>query len=274
MVPVSTVHRQRVGWPVFSRPRGAALRRVLVAGGAFAVAFAADVLTDRRWSSVWGSGAIVVSVLALLRRFLALVRPVGSYTAIWLVFNLLRARADDVGWGLAAPDLVANVERRLFGGRLPTVVLQQTFFDPASIHLLDLLLIAVHLSYFVVPFAVAALLLWQNRVKFRRYAVATACVFVIGVAGAAFLPTEPPWMAAGLREGDDPPVRRVAEVVLVRFGLPLNAGDAPGDDQGIAFEPNPIASVPSIHFAVTMLVVALPGMPAGAGAWPPSPTPS
>ncbi len=52
-------------------------------------------------------------------------------------------------------------------------------------------------------------------------------------------------------------MHRVAEVVLVRVGLPLNAGDAAGAAQGIAFEPNPIASMPSIHLAVTVLLACV-----------------
>lgn len=53
----------------------------------------------------------------------------------------------------------------------------------------DLLLTAVHLSYFVVPFAVAAVLLWRDPARFRRYAAATALLFAVGAAGATLLPT-------------------------------------------------------------------------------------
>ncbi|MDP9370438.1 MAG: phosphatase PAP2 family protein [Chloroflexota bacterium] len=255
---MSAIQPGRAGWPVLPRGWDAFPRRVLVVVAAFALAFAVDVLTERRWSSVWGSGAILVSLLALVPRLRALVRPVGAYAAIWLVFNLLRARADDLGWGLASADLVPRLEARLFGGRLPTAILQHALFDPEAIHAPDVLLTAVHLSYFVVPIAVAAVLLWRDPARFRRYAAASAVVFAIGVAGATLAPTEPPWMAAGDDlAGGGQPVRRVAEVVLARFGLPLHAGDAAGDAQGIAFEPNPIASMPSIHLAVTVLVVCV-----------------
>ncbi len=260
------VHSRRARWPVLHRAWDAPPRRVLVAVAAFAVAFVVDVLTDRRWSSVWGSGAIVVTLLALVPRLRAPSRPVAAYATIWLVFNLLRAHADDLGWGLATTNPVPWLEARLFGGRLPTVILQQALFDPAAIRPLDLLLTAVHLSYFVVPFVVAAVLIWRDAARFCQYAVATALVFTIGAAGATLLPTEPPWMAAGLvAEGGGTLVRRVAEVTLTQLGLPLHGDDATGNPDGITFEPNPIASMPSIHLALTVLLVFVAG---GAGrAW-------
>ncbi len=208
-------------------------RRVLVAVAAFAVAFVVDVLTGRRWNSVWGSGAIVVTLLALVPQLRAPARPIGAYAAIWLVFNLLRARADDIGWGLAPADVMPRLEGRLFGGPLPTLMLQQALFDPAAIRPHDLLLTAVHLSYFIVPFAVAAVLLWRDAARFRRYAIATALVFVIGVVGAALLPTERPSMAAGPAAGSgDPPVRRVAEVTLARLSVPIHGENTTGVPKG------------------------------------------
>ena len=47
------------------------LRPALIVVGSFAIAFADDLLTDRRWSAVWGSGAIVGSLLGAVPRLRA-----------------------------------------------------------------------------------------------------------------------------------------------------------------------------------------------------------
>lgn len=67
-------------------------------------------------------------------------------------------------------------------------------------------------------------------------------------------------MVAGpAAESRDPPVRRVAEVTLARLGLPINGEDTKGGAEGISFEPNPVASMPSIHLAVTVLLLIVAG---------------
>ena len=130
----------------------------------FALAFALDQLTQQRYSAVFGSAAIVASVLSVL----PMVRPaavaIGTYGGIWIGFNLLRAWADDAGLALGSQSSVARFEAALFGGALPAQWLQERFYDPERTQLQDVLLALVHASFFVMPFVVAGVLWVRYRI--------------------------------------------------------------------------------------------------------------
>lgn len=120
------------------KPAGWPLRLFLVAAW-FGTAFALDVLSDRQFSRILGSAAIFGSALT------------------WVGFNVVRAFADDAGLALAGRQTVADLERALFGGVLPSTRLQHQWLDPGSIHLHDIAFSVVHGSFFFVPFLIAAI---------------------------------------------------------------------------------------------------------------------
>src|SRR5690606_39752946 len=74
----------------------------------FAVAFAIDMLTNQQYSSIWGSAAIVASVIWLFPTILPAVAALGTYAAVWIGFNLVRAfarseeRRGGIAWGATA----------------------------------------------------------------------------------------------------------------------------------------------------------------------------
>lgn len=210
----------------------------------FAVAFAVDMLTGQRASSVWGSLAIVASVTWLFPGIRTTLIALGSYAAIWVGFNLIRAFADDAGLAVWGQQVVARWESAIAGGTLPSMMLQDRFFNAASVGVHDVTLAVVHGSFFIVPFVVAIMTWWKRRNLFPTYAIATAATFALGLIGFLLLPTAPPWMAAP----DD--VTRVTHHVLDA------TTDLAVDDQagGFSFEPNPIAAMPSVHVAATVLV--------------------
>ena len=170
-------------------------------------------------------------------------------------------------------DAVPRLEARLLGGELPSAALQGWLVDLDPRQWYDGLATAVHLSFFVIPHAVAGWLLWRCPTLYRRYVLATALVFAAGLAGFVLLPTSPPWMTAGAApETGQDPVHHIADVALLRLGLPLRADALAGQDQVLGFEPNPVAATPSIHLAVTALLALVlrragPGSPTPAW-WP------
>jgi len=225
------------------RPAG----RLLVAAGAFALAFVADLATGNRWTPVWGSLAIVASLLALVPRLRIPAALVGAHAGCWVGFNLLRAVADDAGLGLGPAEAVPRLEARVFGGDLPSASLQRAFYDPGVTRWYDAALILVYLSFFVVPHAVAAALLVRDRSRFGRYLGATAVLVALGLVGFFLLPTNPLWLTGAATGADGGPVDRIVPAVL----------GGGGADAGYSFEPNPVASMPSVHVAVTALLVFL-----------------
>jgi len=219
---------------------------------AFVVAFALDVGTDRRFSQVWGSFALLASAAAIpvVRRAVV---PVAAYLGVWVGFNSLRAIGDNAGLGPVPQRLVAELEARLFGGVLPSALAQRTVLDPTHVGPIQLAITTVYLSFFVVPHVVAITLLVRERALFWRMVVASALLFGCGVATFALAPTAPPWMAAA----DDPSlgvVDRLPRLVLGDLGVAFDQASHSSPGYGYGFEPNPLASMPSIHLGVTVLI--------------------
>jgi hypothetical protein len=208
----------------------------------FAIAFAIDMLTGQRYSSALGSVAIVASILHLFPGVRLPLAAFGTYAAVWIGFNLVRAIADDMRPGALGLDAVAGWERAVFGGSLPSDTLQSAFFERSSVGIHDAALSIVHGSFFVVPFAMAGIIWWRKRLLFQHWTVATAITFALGVVGFVLLPTSPPWL------NDPENVTRVTQVVLAQ-GLGLSTGDS-----AFSFEPNHLAAMPSVHVATTVLV--------------------
>ncbi|MDP9363431.1 MAG: phosphatase PAP2 family protein [Chloroflexota bacterium] len=241
------------------RPRTVSAKLLTVAVS-IALAVAIDTLTGGRWRAFSGGAAVLASVLVFLPGLSWLVKPVGAYAGVWLVFNLLRAWTDDTAWANRVLGVAPRLEARLFAGRLPSAVLQERFSEPPRFAWYDYGLTAVYLSFFVVPHLVAILLLWRSRRLFWRYLLATGTLFALALVGFFLIPTAPPWLvadtlpAAGLAE-----IRRLTEETLGTLDLPFrlyNHGQGEGARVSeVRFEPNPIAAMPSIHFASTALLV-------------------
>lgn len=210
----------------------------------FAIAFAVDMLTGQRYSSVWGSAAIIASLVALFPAIVPALAALGTYAAIWVGFNVIRAFADDAGIALGGVDLIADIERAMFGGTLPSTALQDIFFDLEATGVHDVALSLVHGSFFIVPFVVAIVLWLRSREALRLYAVSTAITFALGLLGFLLLPTAPPWMAA-----PDEITRVTHHLLATTTDLSLHDGAG-----GFTFEPNHLAAMPSVHVAATVLV--------------------
>jgi membrane-associated phospholipid phosphatase len=227
--------------PQLPRPLGNLPARIALAALPFALAFTADLATDRRYSMYLGSAAILLSLLALSSKARRLAIPVGAYAGVWVAFNAARAIADKTPWTSGTIGLVARAEAAVAGGDLPGATLQHWLYTPGSIGLLDLLLALVYLSYFVVPHAVGVWLLARSRDRFWRYVALSGLLFAIGLLGFALLPTAPPWQASA---GE--PHRIVHELMNGASSHPA-----------YGFDPNPVASMPSIHLGVTAFLIPL-----------------
>lgn len=172
------------------------------------------------------------------------------YFVGFAVFAYVRGLADetgiDAGFGYAI-----ELERTVFGGHVPTLVLQNALYTPGSVGLADGLAVGVHLSYFVVPHALALLLWMTRRRQFGRYALELLGAAYIGLAASFVLPTAPPWLAG--QSGQLPFVHRLVHDVLngVDPSLYRQGYDIVGT--------NAVAAMPSLHMAMTAVVVV--------GAW-------
>lgn len=222
--------------------------RLLVAAALFGAAFAIDVRTNRQFSPYLGSVAIYGSALAMIPTIRPGLIAATVYVSIWAGFNVVRAFADNAALGLVDQRMVSEIERWLSSGRPPSSTLQDRFFDPARIHLHDLALSIIHVSFFAVPHGVAALMWHRHRDVFRRYRNATAGCFTLSLAAFILLPAAPPWMS----EPDH--VTRIAHTIMTRMMAGSGPERSAGMGEGFWFEPNPVAALPSVHVAIAVLV--------------------
>jgi hypothetical protein len=188
--------------------------------------------------------AALVAVAVLSRR-----RGQGRLWALYLVgfivFAHLRALTDETGIAVQT-QYVIDIEEALFFGVTPTVWLQERLFR-GDIGPLEMLSSLVYVTYFLAPH-VAALLIWRYRPGlFKRFVVAVLGVVYVGLLVSLVLPTTPPWLAAG--EGALPAVARVVRLTL----LDLNGS---ADTAYEVVGPNAVAAMPSLHMALTVLILA------------------
>ena len=224
--------------------RGSAPLRLILAVAWFALAFAIDLRTGRQYSPLLGSVAIYGSALTLFPAIRLGLLAATAHGSIWAGFNVARAYADDLDLGLAGLRTISDLERLLFGGALPSSVVQHHFVDPGQVQPGEIALGLVHASFFVVPHVVAAIAWRRRHGLFMRYLKATALCFGVSLAAFILLPTAPPWMS------DPDHVTRITHTIMTRAGV----GPGSGSGEAFWFEPNSVAALPSVHVAVSVLV--------------------
>lgn len=137
-------------------------------------------------------------------------------------------------------------DKLMFFGELPTAVLQRWWWH-GNVMWYDFVFYGAYTLHFVLPFALAVLV-WKTREK--QYWNIVTGFLVLSFAGfltyLAF-PAAPPWMAT--ERGVIEPIVRVSSYVWGALGVQ----DFPTIYNKIS--PNPVAAVPSLHAAYSMLFV-------------------
>jgi len=196
--------------------------RLAIAVGSLAVALLAYLALGGQGGVPIVVAAATLLVLSAVPAVSWLVKPVVAYAGIWIVFNLARARADNTAWADAVIGFVPRIEADLFGGRLPSAILQGEFHGPGGPDRFDYGWTAIYLSFFVVPHLVALILLWRDRRTFWHYAIATGVLFALALVGFFLIPTSPPWMVTeAVPEADFAQIERVTKDALDRIDLPV-----------------------------------------------------
>ena len=175
------------------------------------------------------------------------------FTAVLLTYDQTRGLANKLGIPLHEHDIVAW-EKWTFGGVEPTVWLQQHMYNPNHVYWYDALLTLVYTSHFVATPALAAVLWLRDRTAWLRFVSRIVLLSIAGLITYVVFPEAPPWMAA--QHGLTPPVERLS----ARGWIWLHAGNVKhllerGQDAGS----NPVAAMPSLHFAVAALIALFIG---------------
>jgi hypothetical protein len=182
---------------------------------------------------------VLLIVFARRGEKLRFVRDFGPFLLVLFAYYSMWGSADDRGGSLQITPQI-DAERWLFGGHIPTVVLQQAFYDPDQAHWYDYLAVLGHISHFILPIMFAAIV-WQH---YRHLHVRFMSTFVLlsyaGFFTFMIVPSAPPWWAA--EHGYLDQVYLVHRTVpgLSRIYSELSA--------------NPVAAIPSLHAAFPALM--------------------
>lgn len=208
-----------------------------------------SLITDRQFL-MWGLIASLAVVVVPTERGRSFVTSIVPYATVWFVFSFLRSFADETIIAKTMNTQTVAFERWLWGGELPTIRLQNRFYTPEMLQWYDYFFTFVHWSYFILPHAVAVWLWWKHKDDFHHYLLALTMTLTLGLFIYFIMPANPPWMAP---ETINSPGAPVALRIMEPIGKALGGGLYQAS-YAIVGESNPIAAMPSIHFAITFLL--------------------
>lgn len=209
-----------------------------------------SLLTNRSFLG-WGLFVIFAIMVVPLGRARSFLLSFVPYAAVWFIFTALRSLADETILARTLNLKVPQLERWLFNGQYPTVMLQDRFFDPNHLYWYDYFLTGVHWSYFIIPHVVAIRTWYKHPDLFRHYLSAMTLLLAVGLCIYFLIPSNPPWLAP---EPVNSPSAAVVYRVMETIGRQLGGGLYTASYRVIG-ESNAIAAMPSIHMAITFLLV-------------------
>jgi membrane-associated phospholipid phosphatase len=208
--------------------------------------------------------------MAARYRFPAL-RDWTPFVVLFLAYELMRGLADEVGMPVHVGD-VAAIERSLFGGNLPTAVLQGWLHPASGTDWLAVAGTVVYYFHFVLP-VVTAVLLWRLRpVLFHPYLISLILLSFAGFVTYLLLPVAPPWLAAQMGQvGAMPGEPAISDLKLHAFSAVVGSIGLDGEDlydvAFLALSANPVAAFPSLHAAFAFLSFLVLRRAFGAAGW-------
>ncbi|HEX6547434.1 MAG TPA: phosphatase PAP2 family protein [Candidatus Dormibacteraeota bacterium] len=184
-------------------------------------------------------------VLALLLIALAMGRG-GQFVKDWtpflilfLAYEAMRGFAAKTG---LAPHDVSGLERALFGGQVPTIWLQEQFYDPSRISIQDWIGMFFYFMHFPLPIVVGFVIWTESRDLYWRFISALLLMCLLAFVTYLVYPTAPPWYSFNGK------VWKINDATIAKWGVsylisPIYRG----------FNPNQFAAFPSLHAAFPAL---------------------
>ena len=140
----------------------------------------------------------------ILGRGRLFIRDWVPFIGLFLAYELMRGYADDINRQVHAADIL-GLERWLFGGNLPTQILQQALHPATGLDPWAIAGTVFYFLHFPLPIAVAFLLWIRRRRTYYDFVAALILLSMAAFATYLVLPVAPPWWAAdhGLINGPD-----------------------------------------------------------------------
>lgn len=186
--------------------------------------------------------AVIAVALGRTRLFL---RDWLPFVAIFLAWESMRGLADNLGVTVHSDDVVA-VERFLFFGNVPSVVLQGWLHQPGSVNALDLATTGIYIAHFALPLTVGLLFWIFERPMYFRYVMTLMLMTFTAFVFFLLLPVAPPRFASAF--GSPLPVVDIARSTFEQLHFAPVTTWLYGSING-----NAVAAFPSIHSAYPLL---------------------
>ena len=147
------------------------------------------------------------------RRVLVVVKGWAPFVLLLVAYELMRDVASAIG--MPAHDL-ARLDRTLFDGYQPTLVLQAVVGRMADADLFEDLGSLVYVAHFLLPIGVGAWLWAKDRDAFRTFGLTLVVLCALAFVTYVIAPTTPPWLAQPAS------VRHLIDDAIHRSGLPAS----------------------------------------------------
>lgn len=134
------------------------------------------------------------------RRMIAVIRDWLPFALVLIAYDLSRGAATLVG----RPTLwhwQADADRAMFFGAIPTVWLQERLKMPTP-PWWEVVISAVYMSFFILPYVIAAVLWLRDRQEWKAFVRLFVGLNLVALLIYALLPAAPPWAAARCTPGD------------------------------------------------------------------------
>ncbi len=185
----------------------------------------------------WTLLALLVVAIAL-GRGRTFLQDWAPFLLLFFAYEAMRGFAAKTGF---APHDLSGLERALFGGAIPTLVLQRAFYHPGVVGIQDVVAMVFYFMHFVLPIVVGFIFWLNSREHYRRYIAALLLMSFLAFVTYLFWPSAPPWYQLhDVVKVNDQTVRSLWGYTLVS---PIYH----------SFNPNPFAAFPSLHAAYPAL---------------------
>jgi membrane-associated phospholipid phosphatase len=163
----------------------------------------------------------------------------SPFLVLFLAYEAMRGAAAQTGF--ASHD-VSGLERGLFGGRLPTLVLQHAFFHANTISPWDWAAMFFYFMHFPLPIVVGFLFWANSRDRYWRFIAALLLMSFVAFVTYLLWPTTPPWIEYSKQ------VVKVNDHTIQLWGVSYYVSPV-----YTHLNPNKFAAFPSLHAAFPAL---------------------
>jgi membrane-associated phospholipid phosphatase len=215
------------------RPRLLLIGSVVYLALIFGVMLWRGVSIEPEWTLL----ALLVVAVAL-GRGRTFIEDWAPFLLLFFAYEAMRGFAAKTGF---APHDLSGLERAIFGGAIPTLVLQRAFYHPGVVGIQDVVAMIFYFMHFVLPIVVGFIFWLNSREHYRRYIAALLLMSFLAFVTYLFWPSAPPWYQLhDVVKINDQTVHSLWGYTLVS---PIYH----------SFNPNPFAAFPSLHAAYPAL---------------------